>query len=172
MDDAVQVVGGTKVSCAYAATMASDSGDRHQGKAEEDLTLYIRSPEAMLYYLGEIARVQLSSREGPERWGLGDGDNSKARAAAAGLVDAMQYAGIESSPTETTRARYTMFSVLDSADATCSGITVKFDSGGYCVPRSNPKNRSTHVLSLMNQIVALQNKGTDLPTTTTVRVVP
>jgi len=122
--------------------------------------LVLRSPEAMIYFLGEIVRERAARRNTasgsdpfPEIL-LGPLNDSGCAANGAGC-------------THTSVAFFRM----DQGSPPEGSMSASYDGRQYFVPKSST-DRSAHVLSLLTQIIALQNKGTESPTTTNVRVLP
>ena len=103
--------------------------------------LVLRSPEAMVYYLGEVVRWQNANRR-PLPF-----------------------------PDGPTRERD--FMLFDMPTSEPGKTVFKFDYQGetYHVPPYAAGNRTVHVLSLMTQIIGLQNRGTTSPATANVRIV-
>jgi hypothetical protein len=103
--------------------------------------LVLRSPEAMVYYLGEVVRWQNLNRR-PLLF-----------------------------PDGPTRERD--FMLFDMPTSEPDRTVLKFDYQGetYHVPPYAAGNRTVHVLSLMTQIIGLQNRGTTSPATANVRIV-
>lgn len=134
-------------------------GDR--ASKDDSLTLFIRSPEAMLYYLGEITRSQLSHQY--KGAGIADGP-------AADGFPQMDYDPYERL-SKGNKSGAVLFKVSRGTGDDPS-LTVAYDDQTFYVARTSFTDQSTHVLSMMSQIIALQNKGSDLPSTATVRVIP
>jgi hypothetical protein len=119
------------------------SEKRTEPAGPEYVRFVIRSPEAMLYYLGELARAQ-SGPNDVQRIPVG-----------APRVEAQDQI---------------LFQVLRGRDAEAAKPAVKvvYEGETYVVPQD--AGRSTHVLSLVSQILNLQNEGAEVPSTATVRV--
>ena len=64
----------------------------------------------------------------------------------------------------------TLFAIDEGVSQDAS-LTVQYGDRTFSIPPPSTGNRSMHVLSLLSQILALQNKGTDSPTTANVRLV-
>ena len=141
------------------ADSKTKAGDR--AAKDNSLTLFIRSPEAMLYYLGEITRSQLSHQYKGE--GKTDGP-------AADGFPQMDYDPNERLSKGNSSGAVLFKVSLGTGDD--PSLAVSYDGQSYFVARTSFTDQSTHVLSMMSQIIALQNKGTDLPSTATVRVIP
>lgn len=103
--------------------------------------LVLRSPEAMVYYLGEIARVQ----------------NETGRPVLF----------------PNAASRDADFVLFDMPTAAPAREAFRFDYQGstWHVPAYASGNRSVHALSLLTQILGLQNRGTTSPATANVRIV-
>ncbi|WP_157270039.1 hypothetical protein [Azohydromonas aeria] len=104
--------------------------------------LVLRSPEAMVYYLGEIARVQNETGR-PVRF-----PNSASR-----------------------DADFVLFDMPTAAAPVREAFRFDYQGSTWHVPAYAPDNRSVHALSLLTQILGLQNRGTTSPATANVRIV-
>jgi hypothetical protein len=103
----------------------------HENKTDTGyINFRLRSPEAMLYYLGELSRRTRTDHE-PDLFVLRSGEPVGEAAA----------------------------------------VTVAYDGKTYWIPAGNAGGQSMHALSLISQVIGLQKKATDLPTSTTVRLV-
>jgi len=135
--------------------------DSRSGNKDNELqiTVYLRSPEAILYYLGEILRVEIRAQNKGEK----DPNVPKI------------YAGhgeCKASPPwlfyacEAKRCEYDDPCVSVDYEGTRYVIpgTPDFDDG-YCI------DRSMHVLSLVSQLIGLQKTSEETPATTTVSVI-
>lgn len=133
------------------------------GPAQNTDIVRLRSPEAMVYYIGELVRSQQLNTGAPVKIAVGPafactnlGKNKDARSRAYLFrVDHPIRRGIE----------YT--------------VTVRFEDGDYGI-RSSPwdckddaeaEDRSTHVMRLLTQIIGLQKSGDAFPAPQTLRVV-
>lgn len=113
-------------------------------------SLSLRSPEAMLYYLGEIVRRQfLPAGEGGGEVYLGPNGWDMAGASTANRV---------------------LFR-LQSPAPPQAPFAVTYLGRTYALGEGSEVDRSTQALWLVAQVLALQNKGTVAPATTNVRVV-
>ena len=139
-----------EVSSTVATSRAGVERETPSGAAETpsaanadkvNARLVLRSPEAMVYYLGELVRYQNS--------------NGKALLFPDGA------------------ARERDFTLFDMPVAEPDKTVFKFDYQGetYYVPPYRASNRTVHVMSLMTQIMGLQNRGTTSPATANVRIV-
>lgn len=126
------------------------------GKKPRRAILLLRSPEAMLYYVGEIVRRQLEGTlDNPA-------DKEEVRITLRHPEDAAKDKLI------------TIFSVrrVPNGHTVRAAVSVTYDGETYVIPGTEEEaGRSMHVLSLISQLIGLQNKATDLPQTTTVRVI-
>jgi len=108
--------------------------------------MLLRSPEAILYYLGEIMRVRTKTNEAP-------------------LVS-MEYRYPEKCQTQPVE----LFSAR-KGDAGPEGkppVRVKYENENYVIPYVNPdqmctSDESMHVLSLMSLLIAKQQSASQLP---------
>ena len=49
-------------------------------------------------------------------------------------------------------------------------VEVKYRGASYSIGETSAGDRSMHTLSLINQVLMLQNKGSDLPATSNIRI--
>lgn len=136
--------------------------------AATSLTIYIRSPEAMVYYLGEIVRAGLRHAPGtnPIVGYMCGGPRSKADRAAQ--------------PPKAEPMPVPIFDVRKlTPEDVKPVISVEFDGDLYGVRADSGSTESleqcrrettTQTLSLVSQIIALQKSSKDLPSTGVVRV--
>lgn len=103
--------------------------------------LVLRSPEAMVYYLGEVVRWQNLNRR-PLLF-----------------------------PDGPARERDFMLFDMPTAEPTRTVFKFDYQDQTYHVPPYAPGNRTVHALSLLTQIIGLQNRGTTSPATANVRIV-
>lgn len=118
--------------------IASDSDAADEKKPK----FFIRSPEAVLFFLGELARAELDGERPPQ---------------------ALDSAGQQKIPLFVVRK-----SALPPAGA---AISVEYEGAWYFIPEGPEGGRSMHVLSLLNQILSLHKSRQELPTTSAVTVV-
>ena len=118
--------------------------------SEEDGKIYTRSPEAILYYLGEILRAE-NRTENPYIPMI-DVSHDRSGASPARLFYARK--------------------------ARCKDVTpcvsVDYEGTKYVIPGDpdgQGKDRSMHVLSLVSQLIGLQKKSAEAPATATVSVI-
>ncbi len=124
-----------------------------------NLEFVLRSPEAMVYYLGELARTQLD----------GQTDAGTTPPTVSPVVPQFSYHQLDASTKMVSSAR--ILTVARGGDDGAA-VVVNYDGDLYSIPSTGKGDQSTHVLSLVSQILAMQNKGSDLPGTATVHVVP
>ena len=124
-------------------------------KTEDKEAIVFRSVEAMIYYLGEITR----HRNGDPAAGE---DCAPARSPVSVTLGPMRAA--ETVPL--------FVLACDAATLKDPAKSVKLNDRVFGVP-SDPKaaGRSNHVLSLLTQLIALQNKATEAPVSGTVRLI-
>ncbi len=128
------------------------------GGAGEALTLvfFLRSPEAALYYLGELARARIDGT-----FPSVDGQRPP--------MTAMIRVGSPREPKD-----QILFVVEKNSleDATHAASAVTYGKDTFWIPASpEAAGRSMHAFSLLHQLINLQKKATDLPASTTVRVI-
>jgi len=133
-------------TCNMRLAVAGEDGKPNGGHDEHIIVL--RSPEAVLTYLGELARAQLQGA-------YGDARQTYVPQAWAGEIHAEP------------------IFVLKTGDPGPEGavIRVEYENVTYYVPRdSAAAGRSMQALSLLAQLIGLQKNAAELPTTTSVRV--
>lgn len=107
----------------------------------------LRSPEAMLYYLGEIARSQA---EHPETQG--------------------PFIRFRPRPDDPGTPAVLFRVHSGAAGPGTAPVSVTYRGVSYWLPPSGENDRSMHTLSLVHQVLLLQNKGAETPGTTNVRI--
>jgi hypothetical protein len=118
------------------------------GKA--NYKFFLRSPEQILYYLGEIIREEIKSNSEPYKIHVCDEDPS----AEAPLFVVRKQTGNDSN----------------------SSVAVDYEGIKYIIPKDPAEtdschvDRSMHVLSLVTQLIGLQKKGAKMPVTSVVTV--
>ena len=117
--------------------IAGESKDQHS-TAHYSLTL--RSPAAMIYYLGEVARAHIEKND-PST--------------------------IPIAPSESKRLAHLFALEINSSSE--PRIAVEFAGDTYLIPKSNG-HKSLQVLTLISQLIALQNSATAAPVTSSVRL--
>ncbi|WP_119156203.1 hypothetical protein [Caldimonas tepidiphila] len=140
-------------------TLTTRADPQAQDPKARSVRLLIRSPEAMIYYLGEIARAQLHGQftdASPQRLPVEPG-----------------FPSIGPLPDEGAAQRPPPETLFELKEGVVENAALTLEYGGktYSIPPSTLHNRSMHVLWLLSQILALQNKGTDLPSTPNVRLI-
>jgi len=117
------------------------------------ITIYLRSPEAILYYLGEIMRAENRTKD----------PNIPMIPAGSG-----ECKGIKAK----------LFYALDAPNEDVTPcVSVDYEGTKYVIP-GDPnsyerccEDRSMHVLSLVSQLIGLQKKSSEAPATATVSVI-
>lgn len=164
----------TKLPDACSAIQSADS-----------VTLFLRSPEAVMYYLGEIERESEALRRD---------DVCRELPPSAIAPDPASFASCKNRtvafrvPSIKTRIddhdRYLpMFAVQkrggflsargkDKTDPAV--LEVRYEGDAYRIPASDGtcRNQSLHALSLVNQLIGLQKSVKDLPSQETITVLP
>ena len=111
----------------------------------------------MVYYLGELVRAQL--------------DNTYEHGE---LKDAWSAIDVVIGYTKEGKAiEVRLFNVAKSASGQDSELmlAVQYDGVTYGIPRAEKDaGRSMHILSLITQLIGLQKSSTEMPQTTTVRI--
>lgn len=168
-----------------SGTVRTEVGPKDVKAGPLAIRLYLRSPEAVLYYLGELVRVAAKQDQAPVVCIQGELEplffaREAGFGCAMGAVDA-EYLGrrylIPYQPrgelADTGWAAWT--ADVDSGGARCEGRDGEGEpwsvarwegSKTPCTP-----GRSMHSLSLLSQLFALQKSAEDLPSTSLVRVV-
>ncbi|CAN7748911.1 hypothetical protein LJR066_006620 [Acidovorax sp. LjRoot66] len=125
--------------------------------------LVLRSPEAMLYYLGEVARAQIDGRSKK--------DSTETEIPVKGQFPVGAFTG----PVADTKSvkEYVFFRIDKNAHAPAA-VKVDYLGNSYGIPlapAASDSDRSMQALSLLTQVLMLQNKGTESPSTSNVRLV-
>ncbi|HYU32801.1 MAG TPA: hypothetical protein VEW48_11615 [Thermoanaerobaculia bacterium] len=136
------------------------------GRARMTITLYLRSPEAILYYLGEVARLEEDQGKAPSiciggRLGPLFVARRKGECARSLVSVATGEGSAYSIPAQENSIN------MEEDEANDSKCFPKFD----LLPLSCDPGRSMEVLTIVSQLIALQKSGKNLPTTSVVRVV-
>ncbi len=118
-------------------------GDQYAG------VFYLRSPEAILYYLGELARESMKNN--------------------------VHRINVCSDPKKTAPLFDVRQLTDDSKDAAVA-LTVEYEAEKYFIKKDNSEDhcildRSMHVLSLVSQLIALQKSAKEMPATGVVEVI-
>ena len=124
------------------------------GTATYHASLTLRSPEAMLYYLGEIVRAQIKAQ-----------DEGGDPATAAPFLG--ENGWLASAPSSHNQALFR----VERAASNMTAVSVDYLGRTYALPRSSESDRTMHTLWLVTQVLSLQNKGTATPVTSNVRLV-
>lgn len=132
---------------AASIAAAGEAGKSKESSSGTSVRFVMRSPEAMLYYLGEIARTNLN-------------DSRPISFAYSSLRNKTH--GVD---------RAALFIVKKGQDSSAA-VSVDYDGENYFIPEGSSSDRSMHVLSLLMQVLGLQSKGDNLPSTANVRVIP
>lgn len=123
----------------------------HNEDQEKNGKVYLRSPEAIIYYLGEVIRDQYDR--------LTPGNNSPATCSNVEVPAASRFFIVHRS----------------SSDYTKAGVSVEYEGEKYFINKeeipSTWENRSMQLLSLVSQLIALQKTNKEMPVTATVEVV-
>lgn len=131
-------------SCNMRLAVAGE--DRRANGMGNEHIIVLRSPERVLYYLGEIARAELEGPHGgadmytPRAW-LGEHESEPMFVLKRG--------------------------VPRDGEAT---VTVEHEGTTYYIPSGAEGGRSMHALSLVAQLIGLYKNAAELPTTTSVRI--
>lgn len=121
--------------------------------------VFLRSPEAMIFYLGELLEVQNRPLKKVESV---TEDNLRGIAYIPQIT-------LGSGPK---RIEVNLFRVIKGAIAGAAAVSVSHEGDTYHIPRvKEERGRSMHVLSLVSQIFALHRSSKELPSTSTIRVI-
>lgn len=104
--------------------------------------LYLRSPESILYYLGEIVRSKLEKN-----------------------YDTKVLSGRKEDPIFVVRPE-------SQSESNNSLLSVDFEDVKYIVPSREESGRTMEVISLLNQLIGQTKSSKDLPQTSTIRFIP
>ena len=165
-------------TCTFLNARSRDEKNRGQavsaliksvdGKGGADLVFTLRSVEAVHYYLGELARRQIRGTRDGGSPGVHLIRYQGARNESFGKADARpQRDGLIETSKRSAEPLFVM--QVDSGDS--AAVAVSYDGMKFSIPKGPGAGQSMHVLSLLTQLVALQNKGTEQPTTQPVHVV-
>jgi hypothetical protein len=130
------------------------------------VTLYLRSPGAILYYLGELLRVEQEQERVPAVCIRGRLEPIfVAREAAAGCASGPVRAWYDG-------RRYVIPERHSASQGACGAAAAGEPPAGTPLPALGCEGgRSMQTLSLVSQIIGLQKSAKDLPTTSVVRTV-
>lgn len=163
-------------ACLLTGNAATFKGEAGSDKDGAKTVFTLRSVEAMIYFIGELSRRQLDGTLRGTMPGVyclryeASRQPSGAMTDEARARDAETQKDCEQRPGSTAVRQAPLF--VMERDATADAL-VKVDYNGatYSIPKGPRGGRSMHVMSLLTQLIALQNKGADLPVTQNVRVV-
>lgn len=147
---AVQQAVGEPASARIAAMVfnaASPGPATASGGSTKYANFNLRSPEAVLYYLGEIARRQEAQPEF-------DGPRIRFRA----QLDEDEKGAV-------------LFRLRKGGSADGEGVSIQWRGHHYSVSQTSVEDRSTHTLSFIHQLMMLQNKGAEAPATSNIRII-
>jgi hypothetical protein len=134
--------------------------------------LQLRSPEATLYYLGQIVRKELG-----DPWTNVVASGSNELSQNIPRVYEPAYPEVCNEP-DRHNSSVPLFRVhVGKPPTSARAVSVKYEGEEYWVATHNTKGecdaaQSMHVLSLLQMLIDLQKSATEIPTTGTVRVVP
>jgi hypothetical protein len=132
------------------------SGDK---KATTVIALTIRSPEAALYHLGELARVQLTGAYRIQQ----DGTQTK-RKPFTPEVDL-------GAPGRQAMEKLFVVNTAPIPEGVKPPAVARYDDVTYWIsPDPEKAGRSMRMITLVEQLINLQKDGKDLPVTTTIRI--
>ncbi|HSK80719.1 MAG TPA: hypothetical protein VLQ45_29970 [Thermoanaerobaculia bacterium] len=162
--------GGMRISTIEGEYYNEDS----KQKEKISIDLYIRSPEAALYYLGQVARVEKALQRVPmicigtklEPLFLVRTSNLTTTPCTDEVVSARYDATWYTIPEEVDRRPPDLRCSDDAKDDLLVAVPHLFNSVLSC-----DGGRSMHALNLLTQLINLQKSSKDLPSTGTVRVV-
>lgn len=153
---ATRVKGAACKAPAVAKFGALEQGLAKLTGEDKRYSLQLRSPEQIVYYLGELARAQL---DGPY---VGDGSQR----------GAPYIPGIRHGPAN---EPVPIFVVMRDEPAVPAAIAVTYDGHAYSVPASRllaQGSLSTTVLSLLSELIGLQKEASETTPTTTIKLTP
>lgn len=141
--------------------VGTPSSDKDTGVAvekKEGIALFLRSPEAMVFYLGELVGAQID--------GVYDENGKVIEKKIVGIPTSypkdQEKPGMEPLFVVTTISR---------DEERNSALFVQYAGETYAIPsRKDKGGRSMHALSLVSQIIGMQKNATELPQSTTVRI--
>ena len=120
---------------------------------EERTVIYMRSPEGMVKYLGEVARAQLEGARAP-----------------GGGVRPLTVTIMLGSPLYTPPVAEPLFVLRESeVDTNNSVVRVEYDGRIYGIPQE-PNGRSMHVLALISSLIGLNRSSSEVPQSTSIRL--
>ena len=133
---------------------SSDEEQADEGKTKRVIVLYLRSPEAIIYYLGEVMRRGIAHEKTLKRDDRVTVNESKR--AEQGWPE-IHVGGGKYERLFVARPRWW----LEAAD-----VLVKYGPGTFVIPsNTTDAGRSMHCLSFLSQILSLYKSSDELPTT-------
>jgi hypothetical protein len=121
--------------------------------------VFLRSPEAMIFYMGELLEVQNRPLK-------------KVESVTEDNLRDIGYTPIITLGSGWKRKKVNLFRVIKGAIAGAAAVTVSHEGDTYHIPRNKEEQGSSmHVLSLVSQIFALHRSSKELPSTSTIRVI-
>ena len=127
---------------------ATTTDDRTASPAKKGIALIPRSPDAMIYYLGEIVRAQFEGKDEISIWTYKKGTTTGEH------VDVALYKVRTGAQTEPIAVETTIDGTTFWIPASCS-LTSECDQGS--------EHRSLQVIAFVNQVFSLQKKATNAP---------
>ncbi|MDP4077672.1 hypothetical protein [Acidovorax sp. A1169] len=167
-------------SCDLPGDSAAFKGEQGVASTGGVKTVFtLRSVEAMIYFLGELSRRQLDGTLDGSMPGIyciryeARRDEARQKTAAAKARDDESSHDCEKSfpVSDKNPPRLDPLFVMEKNVPGEATVRVDYDGTSYSIPRGLRSGRSMHVMSLLTQLISLQNKSADLPTTQNVRVV-
>ena len=121
---------------------------------EERTVIYMRSPEGMVQYLGEVARAQLDGAIEP----------------GGGLrpLTVTLLLGPPHYPKPTPEPLFVLRDLSGGFDS-AGAVKVEYDGRTYGVP-PEPNGRSMHALALISSLIGLNRNSAEIPQSTTIRL--
>lgn len=167
-----------------ARAMIKSVEDKDSKSDQSGTTVFtLRSVEAILYFLGEVARRQLDGTLDGQKADVvflayqgvrnvqPDAGTSAVGKASERSATSLQAQSASASPPRQKEVVTVPLFVLERNASGDAAVAVSYDGARYSIPKGQSGGRSMHVLSLLTQLVALQNKGMDQPSTQAVRIV-
>jgi hypothetical protein len=148
-----------KTACVIPGDAKTLTMDKQQKNDDVTAVFTLRSPEAMLFYLGEIARAQIDGQFDLAYSGL---------KRPSPEFPEIHFRDLRSTSIGNLPVR--LFK-LERGQVDPATVKVEYEGETFSISKSGDKDRSMHVLSLVSQILGLQNKGVDVPSTSNVRLV-
>ncbi|NOT40997.1 MAG: hypothetical protein HOP13_10935 [Alphaproteobacteria bacterium] len=135
--------GAVRLTIAGAGTSASD-GCTEKAQVAPPMAFYLRSPDSMIYYLGEIVRASRVVENGTT---------------------------VAPVKVKSSKGPIDLFRVLRGDDS--AAVSVDFQGATYSIPPTYPADdhRSTQVMTLLNQLITLQKEAGSAPSLPPVTVI-